>query len=69
LAEHLSAFFEVKQGESRSAAAVGGSIPADALNFIQQVINNLIADSGGQTFDNDLDPKAMEAALFQTEFK
>jgi hypothetical protein len=60
--------FQIKAGQSKFAATVGGSTPADARSFIQQVITNLNAgSSGGQTFENDLDPNATQVALFQTD--
>jgi hypothetical protein len=46
--------FQINAGQSKFGATVGATA-AQALAFIQQVINNLNAGTtGGQTFDNDL---------------
>jgi hypothetical protein len=59
--------FHIKQGESKFKATVNGGTPDDAINFIQQVITNLNpgGNSGGQTFENNLDANATELALNQ----
>jgi hypothetical protein len=60
--------FQIKQGESKFGATVGGSAPSDASSYIQQAVANLNSGSaGGQTFDGDLDPNGTEVALFQTD--
>jgi hypothetical protein len=61
--------FQIKTNQSKFGATVGGSTPTDAINFIRQVITNLNpgGNSGGQTFENDLDPNATEVALYQTD--
>jgi hypothetical protein len=60
--------FHIKNGESKFGATVNGSTPADAINFIRDVLTNLNpgGNSGGQTFDN-LDPNATELALNQVD--
>lgn len=60
--------FQIKAGESRFGATVGGGTAGDAISFIQQVINNLNSgNSGGQTFEGDLDPNRTEVALYQSD--
>jgi len=60
--------FQIKAGQAKFGATVNGNTPGDAISFIQQVINNLNSgSSGGQTFENDLDPNATNVALFQTD--
>lgn len=61
--------FHIKQGESKFGGTVNGSTPADAINFIRDVITNLSpgGNSGGQTFDNNLDANATELALNQVD--
>ena len=61
--------FHIKQGGSKFGATVNGSTPTDAINFIRDVITNLNpgGNSGGQTFDNDLDANATELALNQVD--
>jgi len=60
--------FQIKAGQSKFGATVGGSTPAAAISYMQQAINNLNSgSSGGQTFENDLDPNATDVALYQTD--
>jgi hypothetical protein len=61
--------FHIKQGESKFGANVNGSTPADAIQFIRDVLTNLNpgGNSGGQTFESDLDPNATEVALNQVD--
>jgi hypothetical protein len=60
--------FQIKQGQSKFGATVGGTTPADAVSFIQQVIGNLNSGmTGGQSFESDLDPNATQVALFQKD--
>ena len=61
--------FHIKDGESKFAATVNGSAAADAIDFIRDVLTNLNpgGNSGGQTFDSDLDPNATELALNQVD--
>ncbi len=61
--------FYVKQGQTKFGATLGGSTPADAIAFIQQVLTNLNpgGNSGGQTFDTDLDPSGTGVALNPTD--
>ncbi len=47
---------------------MNGSTTSDAINFIGDVLTNLNSgNTGGQTFDNDLDPNATELALNQVD--
>jgi hypothetical protein len=60
--------FQIPAGGSKFNATMG-STPADAINFIQQVIANLNSgNTGGQTFENDLstDETASQLELSQT---
>jgi len=68
LSQDLRVFY-IKQGQSKFGATVGGSTPADAIAFIQQVLTNLNpgGNSGGQSFDADLDPRGTGVALNPTD--
>lgn len=59
--------FHIKQGDSKFNATVNGGTPTDALAFLNQVLTNLNpgGNSGGQTFENDLDPNGTDVALNQ----
>jgi hypothetical protein len=59
--------FQIKEGESKFNANVGGDSPADAINFLTQVLTNLNpgGNSGGQTFEANLDANATNVALYQ----
>ena len=60
--------FQVKDGQSRFDAALGGSSLAAASTFITQVIDNLNSgNTGGQTFDGLPSATADEIALYQTD--
>jgi hypothetical protein len=60
--------FQIKAGESRFGATVSGGTPGAAITFIQQVISNLNSgNTGGQTFEGNLDPNRTEVALYQTD--
>jgi hypothetical protein len=66
LSTDLRVFF-VKQGQSKFNVPLNGGTPTDAINFINAVLNNLNpgGNSGGQTFENDLDPTGTDVALNQ----
>jgi len=58
--------FQIKAGQTMFNATVGGSTPADAITFITNVLTNLNSgNTGGQTFENNLDPNATNVALYQ----
>jgi hypothetical protein len=60
--------FQINEGQSKFGASVGGSAPTDATSFIKDVITNLNSGTtGGSTFESDLDPKATEVSLYQTD--
>jgi hypothetical protein len=66
LSTDLRVFF-IKQGQSMFNAPLNGGTPTDALNFITAVLTNLNpgGNSGGQTFENNLDPNGTDVALNQ----
>lgn len=60
--------FQLKRNQSRFGATISGSAPTDASNFIKAAIANLNSgNTGGQTYENDLDPNATAIALYQTD--
>ena len=59
--------FHIKENQSKFGATVNGKTPNDATKFLGDVLTNLNpgGNSGGQTFESDLDANGTEVALNQ----
>ncbi len=66
LSTDLRVFSVDEGGAGKFGATLGGNTSADAVQFIKDVISNLNSgNTGGQSFDSDLDPAGAPLALFQ----